>query len=282
MIRMQQFTYRYSEMARPALEGINLVIEPGECIGLLGSNGAGKTTLCYAIMGLIPHFFQGDLTGEVRVNNQPVAKMDLAAMSRQVGMVLQNAANQLSGTKMTVEEEIAFGLENFAIAQEEMRERVDWALEILGIAGIRKRNPYQLSGGQLQRVAIASVLVLKPQILLLDEPTSQLDPKGTEEVYQVLRQLRKEGITILLAEHKVEMLAQCCTRLIVLNEGKIMADASPHAVLGHPSLPDWGVEAPVFTQAYQAVVQPHHGEKVPITLRETIERLNQYEQAYRG
>ena len=152
-------------------------------IGIIGRNGAGKSTLCQALVGLVPHFYRGAYGGKVTVAGLEVMKNSVSRLSAKVGIVFQNPFTQVTGSKWTVYEEVAFGLENMGVPRKEIIERVDFALHLLGLEDVKDRNPFDLSGGQAQRMAIAGVIALKPEIIVLDEPTSQLDPQGTEEVF---------------------------------------------------------------------------------------------------
>lgn len=181
-IKVENLKYRYPNTTKLALDGLDFEIEKGSFIGIVGENGAGKSTLCQAFNGLIPGFFKGAYGGKVLIEDTEVAKTTVSKLCQKVGLVFQNPFNQLSGAKETVFEEIAFGLQNFGVPKEEMISRVDEVMELLDIAAYRDRNPFDLSGGQMQRVALAGILAMKPEVIVLDEPTSQLDPAGSEEV----------------------------------------------------------------------------------------------------
>jgi energy-coupling factor transport system ATP-binding protein len=272
---VKELTYSYPDQNEQALCDLSFQVAKGECIGIIGANGSGKSTLCYALMGLVPHFYHGTIQGDVWIEGVNVPDADMGEMSKQVGLVFQNPINQFSGAKVTVEDEIAFGLENLGFDRETMVERIEWVTDLLGISALKDRNPYQLSGGQMQRVAIASILALKSQVVVLDEPTSQLDPFGTAEVFAAIDTLRAEGITVVIVEHKVELLVEHCSRLLVLMNGQIKAFDVPDRVFSHPNVDGWGITIPKYSQAYRAIDQ---GTKsVPTTLSETVERLNQYE-----
>jgi energy-coupling factor transport system ATP-binding protein len=279
MIDVKDLTYSYPNTDKPSLRNITFAVHPGESIGIIGPNGAGKSTLCYALMGLVPHFFHGTISGDVFVDGVNAPDSYMGELSRRVGLVFQDPTNQFSGAKLTVEEEIAFGLENLGVDRATMHERIDWVTELLGISGLRKRNPYHLSGGQMQRVAIASVMALKPKVLVLDEPTSQLDPVGTAEVFAAIEALRKEGVTTVVVEHKTELLVEHCSRIAVLLDGELKAYDAPARVFSHPDVERWGIEVPRYSQAYRAI--DPNADTVPTTLTETTERLRQYELSYR-
>jgi energy-coupling factor transporter ATP-binding protein EcfA2 len=231
IINLQHVTYRYPMTEQPALEDLSLQMDEGEFVAVIGPNGAGKSTLCYTVAGFIPYFFKGELEGTVEVAGVESRQASLEQRVRSVGLVFQNPFNQISGAKYTVFEEIAFGLENLGVNREEMPARVERAMALTGITDLAERSPYALSGGQQQRVALASILVMEPRVLVLDEPTSQLDPVGTREVFEVIRNLAQRGMTVLMVEHKLEWVAAFADRVIALENGRILAEGAPAEVL---------------------------------------------------
>lgn len=253
IIKVKGLKYRYPDTEKLALDDISLQINKSEFIGIIGKNTSGKSTLCFALAGLVPHFFKGAYGGEVIIDGLSVKEAEIYQMAEKVGLVFENPFSQMTGSKFTVFEEIAFGLENMGLSREEMIERVKESLELLNITALKNKNPFDLSGGQMQRVAIASVLAMKPDILILDEPTSQLDPKGTEEVYQVVENLTKLGITIILAEQKMEKIAAYADRILLLHEGKLIDFTKPEEIFSRQDLEDYGVESPIVTQLAKAI-----------------------------
>ena len=230
MIRIRSFTFSYADLPEPALKNINLTIQDGELILITGPSGSGKSSLARCLNGLIPHFYGGKLSGQVEVEGMSTTISTPKEMSVQVGMVFQDPENQLVAAD--VERELAFGLENLALPREEMAKRIEEALDTVHIAGIRKRGLHELSGGEKQKVAIASVLALKPKILVLDEPTSELDPQGAEEVLSIIRRLNDElGLTVILIEHRLERVIHFVDRFIVMEQGRVLADGPPGEVL---------------------------------------------------
>jgi len=179
IVELKNVTYKYPLTELPALQNISLQVNEGEFVAIIGPNGAGKSTLCYAIAGFVPHFFRGELSGIVNVAGVESPQSSLHEWVLNVGLAFQNPFNQISGAKYTVYEEIAFGLENIGVPREEMKRRVEDAMKLTGISDLADRSPYSLSGGQQQRVALTSILVMQPKVLVLDEPTSQMDPIGT-------------------------------------------------------------------------------------------------------
>lgn len=226
-IVVRDFTYTYPASRRPAVCEINLELAGGQFLGIAGANLAGKSTLCYALSGFIPDFYNGTVAGEVRVAGHDLIHTPLAELAGEIALVFANPFNQITGARFTVREELAFGLENMGCPREEMLPRIDEALRLTGLADLAERSPYALSGGQQQRLAIASVMVMRPKVLVLDEPTSQLDPVGTREVFETLDGLTKSGMTVVLAEHKLEWMAVHADRVLVLHEGKIVKDGPP-------------------------------------------------------
>lgn len=271
-ISVEGLSYKYPLGKSLALNDISFTIEEGEFIGVVGKNSSGKTTLCQALVGLIPHFYHGSFGGKVKVAGMDTMKHTIAELVEKVGLVFQNPFNQISGSKLTVYEEIAFGLENLGIPRKEMIRRIEEVLELLDIYQFKDYNPFQLSGGQMQRMAIASIMALKPEIIILDEPTSQLDPKGTEEVFKAIQNLSRQGITIIMVEHKIEKIAYYTDKIILMEQGQIVDFSSPRQVFARSDLTQLGVRPPVFTQIVNALgLKPESQNTVPITLEETYQ-----------
>ncbi|MEM1569374.1 MAG: ABC transporter ATP-binding protein, partial [Candidatus Bathyarchaeia archaeon] len=213
-IEVKELRYRYEGMDRDVLLDVNLEVEKGEFVLLTGASGCGKTTLCRCFNGLIPHFYGGDLRGEIYVAGFDVRETPIHRMALKVGFIFQNPDSQLFS--LTVERDVAFGLENLGIDREEIKRRVDWALEVVGMKEYRYSAPYELSGGQKQRIAIASVLAMNPELIVLDEPTAYLDPKTALRIFQLLDELnRKLGLTVVLVEHRLDLASRYASRLIV-------------------------------------------------------------------
>ena len=245
-------------------------MERGEFIGIIGENGAGKSTLSQALIGLVPQFYKGAYGGKVIVNGKEAGNTPVAQMCGNVGLVFQNPFNQLSGAKDTVYDEVAFGMQNLGVPREEMHKRAEEALKLLDIWQYRERNPFDLSGGQMQRVAIASVLVMRPDVMVLDEPTSQLDPEGSEEVFRAVEKLTKSGITILMIEQKIEKLAAYCSRILLLHQGKQIAFDTPQKIFSMENLEDYGVQAPAFTRICRAENVTLPDGTYPVTVEEAV------------
>ena len=273
IVQLKHVTYQYPTTEKPALTDINLQVEEGEFVAVIGPNGAGKSTLCYTIAGFVPHFFKGEMAGSIEVAGQDLLTSTLNDWVLTVGLAFQNPFNQISGAKYTVFEEIAFGLENIGVPRDEMKERVQAAMGLTGISDLAERSPYSLSGGQQQRVALTSILVMQPKVLVLDEPTSQMDPVGTREVFGVIRTLAERGMTVIMAEHKVEWIAQFADRVVALHEGQVLLDGKPADVLTSYMLPEKGFSISRYTSAARKAKEQGLWKKdhLPVTLEEAVE-----------
>ena len=257
MIDIEQLTYTYPNSDRPALRDVSWQVAAGDFVLVTGASGSGKSTLLRCLNGLVPHFSGGVIRGRVTVNGRDVPALGPHTLSRQVGFVSQNPEAQAVLDR--VEAEIAFGLENAAVLPAEMRLRVEEVLDLLSLSSLRDRPLATLSGGERQRVAIAAVLALRPQILALDEPTSQLDPQSAEEVLQALVRLNKDlGLTIILAEHRLERILPYADRLAYLEDGRLLADGpAGEAIHQTPLAP------PLVQLARQLAWEP-----LPLTVKE--------------
>lgn len=272
VLQVEHLKYKYPLTTTLALDDLSFNIQPGEFIGVIGENGAGKSSLCQALVGLIPNFYKGAYGGKVLLDHREVAKTELAEVCKRIGIVFQNPFNQLTGAKLTVYEEIAFGLENMGLSRQEMIKRIDEALALLNITDYKNRHPFDLSGGQMQRVAIASIIAMKPEVIVLDEPTSQLDPQGSEEVFRAVEQLTKQKITIIMVEHKMEKIASFSDRVMLLYQGKLIDFDTPQKIFSRSDLESYGVNAPVYTRICRALDLkiPQTG-LYPVTLEEATQ-----------
>lgn len=255
------FTYAYAD--EPALTDVSLEIQPGLLYGVVGANASGKSTLCSLIRGLIPHFHDGDLTGTVEIMGKDLTDWDGADLSRKIGYVFQNPFTQISGIKDTVFEEIALGLENLGVPREEMISRVREVIAQLGIEELIEKNPNELSGGQRQKVAFASIIAMDADFIVIDEPTSQLDPEASEAVFGIIRDLKKRGKSIILVEHKIDLVAEYADRIIVMNEGTIVMEGDVRKVLTSLHLSTAGVPRPEVTDL--ALALAHEGRPLSAT-----------------
>lgn len=231
VISLRNVSYQYPTSQSPVLQDVTLDFEAGKFYALIGANGSGKTSLCNVIRGFIPHFYKGDLQGDVIVCGKDIRQWQLGELAPKIGYVFQNPFTQISGVKETVFDEIAFGLENLGVEIGEIRNRVERILTQLGIEALRDKNPFELSGGQKQRVALASIIAMEPDILVIDEPTSQLDPEGTEEVFAIIELMKRSGKTIILVEHKIELIASYADYVVLLHDGKVALSGETEQVL---------------------------------------------------
>jgi energy-coupling factor transporter ATP-binding protein EcfA2 len=225
------FTYRTQPDDESALDGITVSIESGSFLGITGPTDAGKSSVGRAIAGYVPHFFEGNFSGTVTVGGQETTETSIGELSDRVGMLFEDPFDQLTGSSTTVFEEVAFGLENRGLPRDEIIDRVYAGLETVGLEEQLERNPQQLSGGQTQRLALASILALDPTLLVLDEPTSQLDPQGTEEVFDIVAGMDSSEYTVIVVSQDLQRLASHLDRLMVLEEGRIRYDDEPEEVL---------------------------------------------------
>lgn len=274
VIETRNLTYIYPESSKPSIIDVSIRVEKGEFVLLTGPSGCGKTTLCRCFNGLIPHFYHGRLEGEITVAGLNVKDNPTYEMAKHVGLVFQNPENQLFA--LSVEKDVAFGLENLGVPRDEIRSRVDWAMKMTGIYDLRERAPYELSGGQQQRVAIASVLAMKPDVIVLDEPTSFLDPLGAKKIFEVIHQLNRElGITIVLVEHRLDLAVKYADRIIIMQDGKVILDGDPHKILASEDMRLIGIGIPKVTRLYQLLRADGAklGGKIPLSPEEMAEKI---------
>jgi energy-coupling factor transport system ATP-binding protein len=275
IIETTDLTYTYPGATKPSIKEVSITINKGDFVILTGPSGCGKTTFCRCFNGLIPHFYNGNLEGKIWVAGLNVADHKIHELARHVGLVFQNPENQLFA--LSVEKDVAFGLENFAIPRDEMRKRVDWALQMAGITELSERPPHELSGGQQQRVAIASVLAMQPEIMILDEPTSFLDPVGAQKIFEVINELNKKlGITLILVEHRLDLAAKYANNVIVMDEGRVVLNGTPREIFNSEEARLIGVGIPKATKLYQHLKQNGvHLKAAPVTTEETANLLRE-------
>ncbi len=275
IIEIRRLSYSYPGIESPTLANIDLTVEEGEFIIFTGPSGCGKTTLCRCLNGLIPHFYRGELKGDVVVAGLSVKDNSINDMARYVGFVFQSPENQLFA--LSVEKDIAFGLENLALPREEIRKSVEWALDIVGISDLREKAPYELSGGQQQKVAIASVLTMKPKLVVLDEPTSFLDPLASKNLFEIISKLNRElGLTIILVEHRLDLVSAYASRIIIMDKGQIKADGAPRNVLSSKEVGSLGIGLPKVIRLYRMLRE--NGVKLgelPLSVEEFVEEVRE-------
>jgi energy-coupling factor transporter ATP-binding protein EcfA2 len=270
------FTYRGSKT--PALRNISLSIEPGEFVGVIGPTGAGKSTLCWVMVGVCPQILLGKVSGEINVKGLVPAKTPVAQIAQIVGLVQQDAEAQLLMTD--IEKEIVFPLENLCLPRDEIDRRLNYVLDLVNLRTERARHPFYLSGGQKQRVAVAASLAMEPEVLILDEATSELDPLGAEEVHNLAGSLKAQGKTIIMVEHNIDELARHADRIIIMDHGEKVKDGPTREILSDVDfLTNLGIYPPQVTQvAYllreQGLPVADAANQLPLTLEEGVELFN--------
>jgi energy-coupling factor transport system ATP-binding protein len=255
MLQLTGATYRYAGYARPVLHDVDLRLDDGEIVGLVGANEAGKSTLCLVASGLAPTSIGGELKGTLTLDGTPAAGLKTHELAERVVVAFQNPNTQRSGIAATVFEEIALGPMNLGLAVAETVARTHEAIARLRLEHLVTRDPQRLSGGQAQLVAIASLLAMRPRHIILDEPTAQLDPAGTRLVGEALRSLAETGTSLLIAEHKTDLLDGLCGRIVAIDGGRIVLDGPTVAIFDDPRLAELGVEPPARARLGRALVE---------------------------
>ena len=254
ILEIEGLSFRYPESPRKAVADFALAVPRGEIVVLAGPSGCGKSTLLRAVNGLIPHMYSGEYSGEVRVGGTVVKGTPMRDLAQKVGFLFQNPENQIF--MFTVERDVAFGLENLGVPRGEMRTRVDEAMRLLDIADLAQRAPHELSDGQKQRVALAGVLAMRPELVILDEPTSLLDPKTAAELVGLVARLRKDlGTTFVVVEHRLDLLVKVADRLVVMSEGRKVLEGTPGEVLFGDQAEGYGVAVPAVTQVQKMLAR---------------------------
>ncbi len=277
IVKVENLSFRYTRGTVPALKDINLSVRPREFVGITGPAGAGKTTLLSCINGVIPHYYAGDLQGKVIVDGLDVATSNFRQLASHIGTVFEDPDFQM--VSISVEEEVAFGPENLGLPPREIEVRIRDALQKTRVSNLRERAISTLSGGQKQRVAISSVLSMRPQVLLLDDPTSELDPIGTQEVITALRELNHElGVTIIMVSQDVEQLVENADRILLLSQGRLILDGPPREICRqHETVERSGVRVPQVTQFMTCLLSRlDHSpnlDRIPITVEEAASML---------
>lgn len=247
-LSLERVSYRYAGAERSSLREVSLELHDGEVVGLVGASESGKTTLCLVASGLAPRTIGGRLGGRVLLDGDEIAGKPIHELAGRIGIAFQNPATQLSEVTETVFEEVAFGPMNLGTPREQVLERTWSALRSLRIDGLADRDPGRLSGGQQQLVAIAGLLAMGPSHLVLDEPTAQLDPGGTTLVGDAIARLAADGASILLVEHKTDLVARVCSRVVAMAAGRAVLDGPGPEVLADPRLDQLGVDAPAWVR----------------------------------
>lgn len=254
MISVKNLGFVYKNSKTAALDNINIEIADGDFVGITGTSGAGKTTFTFALNGIIPQKIKGDFYGAVTVDGVDTAEHPAEEFARKVGQVFQDIDSQMVAS--VVEDEILFGLENFGVPHEEIGLRVDKVLKELGIEDLRDREISSLSGGQKQKVAIASMLALEPEVIVLDEPTGELDPESSREIFKILTALnRDKGITVIIVEQKIMLLCEYVKHMMVLDKGKIAFYGTPGDMASSiDTFKDLGINVPRVTELSASLI----------------------------
>ncbi len=273
LIELKNIEFTYRGAANQSLSNITFSVEPGEFIGIIGPTGAGKSTLCWVITGVIPQIIKGKLKGTSFVKGMSSRKTPVATISQIIGLVQQDAEAQLLMTD--IEKEIVFPLENLGLPPEEINRRLNYVLDLVNLRSECQRHPFYLSGGQKQRVAVATALAMEPEILILDEATSELDPIGAEEVHNLAGLLKKKLKTVLMVEHNIDELAKVADRIIVMDKGRILMDAPVRQVLSQVDfLQSLGIYPPQVTQtAFALQNKGVNFKQMPITVEEGMQAI---------
>ena len=274
-LKLENVNYKYPLEEKNTLKNINIEIKKGEFWAVIGKNGSGKTTLCNILRRFVPDFYKGELTGKITLEGKELKDYSQKEIVQKIGFVFQNPFTQISGVKNTVFEEIAYGLENLGIEREIIISEVEKILKLLEIERLRDKNPYNLSGGQKQRVALASIIAMNPDILVIDEPTSQLDPKGTEDIFKIINLMANEGKTIILVEHKLELIAEYAENILVFDEGEIILSGKAEEVLNNKILLEKEIGMTQYSMlAYELEKAGKvEFEEIPITKEKIVELL---------
>ncbi len=253
-LEIEGLNFRYPDSGRRAVADFTLNVREGEIAVLAGPSGCGKSTLLRAVNGLIPHMYSGEYSGDVRVGGVSVKESAMRDLAQKVGFLFQNPENQIF--MFSVERDVAFGLENLGVPRPEMRSRVDEAMRLLGIGGLALRAPHELSDGQKQRVALAGVMSMRPKLVILDEPTSLLDPKTAAELVGLVGRLRRDlGMTFVIVEHRLDLLVSVADKLVVMSEGRKVLEGPPRDVLFGGDAEAYGVSVPAVTKLQKLLAE---------------------------
>lgn len=264
LIEFADFSFKYLGADSLALRKVNLKIEEGEYVVVTGPSGCGKTTLCRAINGLVPQFHRGYIAGNVIVDGKNTRENNVADLAPIAGLVFQQPENQL--VTLNVEREIAFGPENLGVEPDEVRRRVEELIDMLDLEHLREKHPHEMSGGEQQRVAMAATLALKPKVLVADEPTSNLDPQSAETILDLIADLNRRDMTVVLVEHRLDLVSKDASRIVLIDKGSIVADGVPRDILTMDLCQEIGVGIPKATQLYKRLQERGlELEKVPLT-----------------
>lgn len=271
-IILKNVNYQYPLEEKEVVCDFTYCFEQGKVYGLIGENESGKTTLCNIIRGFIPELYRGKLEGEILINGRKISSYDSGELASIVGYSFQNPFVQISGVKDNIYEEIAYGMENIGVPREQMIKRVDELVKMFHLEELVDKNPYELSGGQKQRVALASMIALDPEVVIMDEPTSQLDPKSTEDIFEIVNILKKQGKTIILIEHKIDLVAEYCDSILLMHQGELVMHGDAKDVLTDPKVLEYGGQLPQIV-LYFLKQGKLKGNEIPLTVKEAVEKI---------
>jgi energy-coupling factor transport system ATP-binding protein len=270
ILRFEGVSYRYPGAESWALNDLDLTLHAGESVLIAGSSGSGKSTLCRACIGLVPHFHHGEWVGKVFVDGLDTTQHPVYELFRHAGLVFQNTDAQLFN--QTVESELTYGLESLGLPHDEIEQRLNWAIRLAELGNLMGRSPHSLSGGEKQRVALGSILALRPRLLLLDEPLTHLDPQGTEELRRILRGMKSEGMALILVEHRLHEIIQDVDQVVVLHQGKVATKGAPDQVLDR-EVSDYGLNLPPLIRLFREMGLKGRPLSVPLSLENAIREL---------
>jgi len=273
IIEVDNLTYYYPGSSKPALANISLKIDRGDFLLITGPSGSGKSTLVKTFNGIIPHLYGGRFEGKVSVKGKDTRYCTVAELSRTVGIVFQDPENQI--LTLSVEREVAFGLENLGLPRKVIRERVENALRDLNIEHLRDRIPIELSVGEQQKVIVASVMAMMPEVLVFDEPTAHMDPLSALKFLDLVYELNMKGYTIVIVEHRLDMVAKYANKMIILKDGKIVAKGKPKDILPLDIAEESGVDIPRYVRLYKKISNIVEIKRFPISVEEAAIMLKE-------
>jgi len=270
LIKFSNFHFRYKGNEEYALRNINLEINPNRFILLAGETGSGKTSLIRCLNGLIPQFYAGYFKGYVEISGKNTNKTTISELSNDVGIVFQNPENQL--ITMNVEHEIAFGLENLGIPKEDIKEKIEEAVEITEIENIMDKAPFEISGGEQQRVAIASILVLEPNVIVLDEPTANLDPLFARKIINLLKKIQVEKkITVIISEHRMDLILPIVDEIILMRKGEVLAHSTKENVINTNTFENLNINKPKIYSIFNELKKRNQFQhEIPVSIQDAI------------
>ena len=281
IIEVDNLTYYYPGSSKPALANISLKINKGDFLLITGPSGSGKSTLVKTFNGIVPHLYGGRFEGRVFVKGKDTRYCTVAELSRTVGIVFQDPENQI--LTLSVEREVAFGLENLGLPRKVIRERVENALRDLNIEHLRNRIPIELSVGEQQKVIVASIMAMMPEVLVFDEPTAHMDPLSALKFLDLVHELNMKGYTIVIVEHRLDVVAKYANKMIILKDGKIVAKGKPRDILPSDVADESGVDIPRYVRLYRKISNivgikcfPVSVEEAAIMLKEVLSHGKSY------